>query len=186
MKTKLLAATAMIGGLALAGTAGAQIVGGAVGGTVGGALGQPGAGVSGGVSAGVNAQTPPVNSPGVGLPPVATPSTAAPLPRTIPSVTAPGTSASVNGAANANANANVASATAPVNLTGLAPGMMVRDAKGRALGKVSRVVKRADGTISAVEVAAAQQAGRTMSLEPSTLSVSSGVVTYSNASATPK
>jgi hypothetical protein len=106
-----------------------------------------------------------------------------PVPGSTPGVTAPGASASVNGSANANANASVASTTAPASLTGLAPGMMVRDAKGKALGKVRRVVKRADGTISAVEVAAAQQAGKTMSLEPSTLSVASGVATYSNTSA---
>lgn len=188
MKTKLLATVAAIGGLALAGTAGAQVVGGAVGGAVGGTVGgaigaQPGAaaGASGSVNAGVSAHAPPVTTPSV-----STPSTSAVNP-SLPSVTTPSASASVAGSANANANAAAASTTAPVNLAGLAPGMAVRDAKGRALGKVSRVVKRADGTISAVEVAAAQQAGKTMSLEPSTLSVASGVVTYSNTSAsTPK
>jgi hypothetical protein len=195
MKIKLLAAFAAVGGLALAGTAGAQVVGGAVGGTVSGAVGgvvgqSPSASGSatGSVNAGASAQQPGATVPSVGLPPVSTPSTTPPLPSATPSVTAPSTSTTVKGSANANANASAASTVAPVNLTGLATGMTVRDVKGRAVGKVSRIVKRADGTISAVEVAAANKAGKTISVAPSSLNVASGAVIMSdtNASTTPQ
>lgn len=78
----------------------------------------------------------------------------------------------------AHANSNSVLARGAVNasaLPGLSTGLSVRTSSGATLGKVSRVVTGADGSIRAVVVTS--PSGKIVQLPPSSLSVSGGVVT---------
>lgn len=180
MKIKVLASAVAVTSLAFAGGASAQVVGGAVGGTVGGAVNQPGGTVGGTIGATGAGRAAAPTAPGVTTPPVNRPPVTTP-PVDTPPVSLPDAPASARASANANANAGAVSANAGASLDTLAAGMAVRDASGRAIGKVSRVLRTASGKVQSVEVAG--NGGKTINLAPGNLSLSGGVVTTSEASA---
>lgn len=204
MTRPLIAALGLVGGLALAGTASAQLLGGQAGGSLGAAVG-------------ATAQ-PAVPSPGLGSTVRDTTSTVGQTTRDTarttadtarrttdaarattppePDASADGTvgagasvgaspsgqaNASATGAANANANTGLAASTTAPDLSSLKPGMAVRNAAGETLGTVSKVEKAADGTVKTVLVAGADAKSKTMRLAPSSLSVSGDAVVTSEA-----
>jgi hypothetical protein len=85
------------------------------------------------------------------------------------------------GAANADQNAVVmAGSLAATALGGLSTGQTVKTSGGTALGKVSKIVKGSDGSVTQVIVTTPN--GHSFPLAPSKLRVSGGVVTATDSS----
>ena len=89
--------------------------------------------------------------------------------------------ASPNGIAHANSNSVLArGAVSSATLSGLTTGLIVNNSSGTQVGTVSRVITGPNNTIRAVVVTTAS--GQTVTLAPSTLSISGNVVTTTSTS----
>jgi hypothetical protein len=97
-----------------------------------------------------------------------------------PASAAPAAAKADDKGAAAGASAGAGGAVAGGALAGLATGQSVKSSGGAALGKVSKIVKASDGSVSQVIVTSST--GRSFPVAASKLSISGGVVTASDSS----
>jgi sRNA-binding protein len=98
-----------------------------------------------------------------------------------PAASEGGANASATGTANADQNAIVmAGSLGATTLSGLSTGQTVKSSGGTALGKVSKIVKGSDGSVTQVIVTS--PTGRSFPITANKLSVSGGVVVVTDSS----